>query len=74
MCLTHWSRTRHGVVQAHEGFCLCLLEPEYTHHPDWQQGIIVGEVVDGMLSVEPILITDKAGKKKAIWRGKEYSA
>ena len=69
-----WSRTRHGIIQAHEGFCLCLMEPEYVHHPDWQQGIVVGEVVNGMLSVEPVLIVDYAGQKRAIWRGKEYTA
>lgn len=71
---SYYSRTRNGVVQAHEGFCLCLLEPEYVHHPDWQQGIILGEVKDGKVSVEPVLIEDHVGFKRAIWRGKEYLA
>lgn len=69
-----FARTRTGVVQAHEGFCLCRLDPEYVARPDWQQGILLGTVEQGLLNVEPVLINEIRGKKHAIWRGKEYRA
>lgn len=34
-------RTRRGIVGAWEGGCLCNLNPEYVHNPDWQQGIVL---------------------------------
>ena len=67
-----FARTRLGVVQGHECFCLCGLEPEYVRHPDWQQGIVLAEVHEGSLTVEPIPFSNLRSIKHAIWRGKEY--
>jgi hypothetical protein len=69
---SHYATTRNGMVQAHEAFCLCRLDPEYILHPDWQQGIVLAEVDVGNLSVETIPIINDVLTKKAIWRGKEY--
>jgi len=69
---SHLARTRRGVVQAYECFCLCLLEPEYAHHPDWQQGIMLGTITNGVISAEPVVFVEKLGRKTAIWRDKEY--
>ena len=69
-----FARTRQGVVQAHECFCLCGLEPEYMRHPDWQQGIVLAEVHEGSVTVEPISFSNVRSIKHAIWRGKEYKA
>ena len=67
--------TRFGIRSAYECFCLCRLDPEYVAHPNWQQGIVLAEVTDDWLCVEPIPIhTTSLGKKLAIWRGKEYGA
>ena len=32
-------KTRHGVVGWWENGCLCELNPEYVHEPDWQHGV-----------------------------------
>jgi len=69
-----YARTRKGVVQAHECFCLCGLEPEYVRHPDWQQGIVLAEVHEGSLTVEPVPFSNLRSIKHAIWREKEYRA
>lgn len=68
----HYITTRNGVVQSHECFCLCSLEPEYMQHPNWQQGIVLAEVTRTRLSIEPIPFFRHRGKVRAIWRGKEY--
>jgi hypothetical protein len=67
-----FTRTRTGVIQGHECFCLCSLEPEYVRHPDWQQGIVLAEVHDRDLIVEPVPFNSLRCIKHAIWRGKEY--
>lgn len=67
-----YAMTRGGPVQAHEGFCLCGLEPDYVRHPNWQQGILLATLVGGVLSVEPVLISGVGKQRRAIWRGKEY--
>ena len=67
-----YARTRRGVVEWHEGFCLCQLEPEYAHHPDWQHGIVLAEVIDGMPSIEMVRFDGDGPRKRARWRGKEY--
>ena len=69
---SYYARTRRGMVQWHEGFCLCQLEPEYARHPDWQHGIALAEVIDGMPAVEMIAFTGDGNRKRAYWRGKEY--
>lgn len=65
--------TRRGVVQAQEGFCLCRLDPEYTHHPNWQQGIVLAEVNGEAVTFEPILFQTIRDRKVARFREKEYS-
>jgi hypothetical protein len=67
-----YTRTRNGVVQAVECFCLCDLNPEYVRDPDWQHGIVLGEVVDGNVAVEPIPFLGTGHNERAIWRGREY--
>ena len=77
---SYYARTRDGLIQAHECFCLCSLEPEYTQHPDWHQGIVLAST--NPLNIEMIPFFDfpvhahGAGRRRkvAIWRGKEYSA
>lgn len=69
---SYFSTTRFGVLEAHEGFCLCDLNPEYTDNPNWQQGIVLIEVTDDLLSIEPIPFRRKHGVLSAVWRGKEY--
>lgn len=62
---------RMGVAQAHEGFCLCRLDPEYMDRPNWQQGIVLAEVT-GIVTVEPVPFFNIRHRKVARWRGKEY--
>jgi hypothetical protein len=69
---SYFARTRTGMVQAHECFCLCRLDPDYVKNPDWQQGIILAEVVGDVLSVESVAIKSSRRRKVAVWRGKEY--
>jgi hypothetical protein len=69
---TYLASTRHGVVQAQECFCLCRLDPPYLAHPNWQQGIVLAEIVNGVVSLEPVVIHTVGAEKVAIWRGKEY--
>jgi len=70
---THYAATRHGVVAALEGFCLCRLDPAYDPSPNWQQGIVLSTVTDHGVFFEPVLFTRYLGKVVAQWRGKEYS-
>ena len=67
-----YAAVRGRVVQAHECFCLCSLDPEYIRRPDWQQGIVLAEVTADTLTVEPVPITAFRCRKRAHWRGKEY--
>ena len=66
-------RTRNGLVHAQEGYCLCELEPEYMNNPDWHQGIVMVTVTDKGVSFEPAPIDSFRGRKRALWRGKEYT-
>lgn len=69
---SYYATTVNGIVQAHEGFCLCSLEAEYIRYPNWQQGITLITVENGLASVEAIpFFADKKGKV-ARWRDKEY--
>lgn len=70
----HYATTRQGVVQAHECFCLCDLNPEYMKAPNWQQGITLATVGDDLLNIEPILFQDANSYKVAVWRGNQYKA
>jgi len=55
--------------------CLCELEPLYTRHPNWQQGIAFVTTGTGhSFGVELITFTGKGRKRRAIWRGQEYEA
>jgi hypothetical protein len=67
-----YTRTRVGVVEAHECFCLCRLDPEYARHPDWQQGIVVAEAGTDFLTVESVPFHGTEKSKRAYWRGVEY--
>ena len=69
---SYYARTRRGVVEWHEGFCLCQLEPEYAHHPDWQHGIALATVIDGLPIIEMVRFDGDANRKRAYFRGKEY--
>ena len=70
---TTYATTRNGVVSAHEGFCLCRLDPEYIANPNWQQGIVLAEVRDNKtVSFEPVPFYRRRNKVCGIWRGKEY--
>lgn len=69
---SYYATTVDGIVQAHEGFCLCSLEVEYIRRPNWQQGITLATVEDGITTVESVpFFNDKKGKV-ARWRDKEY--
>jgi len=68
-----YAKTRNGVVQGVEGFCLCDLNPPYVHNPNWQQGIVFATVLDdGSVFFEPILFRRRIGEIFAYWRGNEY--
>ena len=67
-----FTTTRAGIIQAVECFCLCSLAPEYMCNPDWQQGLVLAEVDEDMLSIEMIPFHQVGGKLVARWRGKEY--
>lgn len=69
---SHYVTTRAGLRQAHECFCLCRLDPPYLQNPNWQQGIVLAEVSQVTLLVEPIPFSTVNGKLSAIWRGKQY--
>ena len=45
----YYHRNMEGTYAAFENGCLCSLDPEYTQHPNWQQGFSVVEVGDGGL-------------------------
>jgi len=67
-----YATTRRGVVQGVECFSLCDQKPEYVKHPNWQQGIVLAEVTQESMAIEPVHFDRHFGKVRAIWRGKEY--
>jgi hypothetical protein len=69
---SHFVRTRGGIVQAVEGFCLCRLDPEYILRPNWQQGIVLATVSGEEVAFEPVLISGAGNSRLARWRGQEY--
>ncbi len=64
--------TRSGLVTGQECFCLCRLDPPYMARPNWQQGIVLAEVTEDFLSIEPVAISTFRRRKVAHWRGNEY--
>lgn len=52
---------RNGVHAAYENGCLCRLDPEYVHDPDWQQGFAVVHVEErtGHFNVQQIPVLDR---------------
>jgi len=69
---SYFVQSRMGVIQAHECFCLCQLNPGYVRNPNWQQGIVLATVTDKTLSVELIPFFASGDKTYAQWRDKEY--
>ena len=65
-------QSRMGVIQAHECFCLCSLNPGYVRNPNWQQGIVMATVTKNTLTVEMVPFFRKRTKVYAQWRDKEY--
>lgn len=53
-----YRRDVRGVHAAYENFCLCRLDPEWTQHPNWQQGFSVVHVnpKNGFYNVQQIPI------------------
>jgi hypothetical protein len=66
--------TRNGMVTGQECFCLCKLDPPYMARPNWQQGIVLAEVDENILTIEAIPIITFQRWKVAYWRGNEYRA
>jgi hypothetical protein len=73
---SHFVKTRQGVMQAHECFCLCNLIPPWDEGKkfDWQQGITLATLSDSGLSVENVLFQKSFGKTVAHWRDQEYTS
>lgn len=59
-----WNKTLYGW----ENGCLCDLNPEYTMHPNWQNGFLVYSQIGDEWDIETVHISDTA----AIFRGKVY--
>jgi predicted phosphodiesterase len=68
----HYATTRNGIVQAHECFCLCDLNPDYVKSPNWQQGIALATVGPHFLSIELIPFHRVGDLPVAYWRDKMY--
>lgn len=71
---TVYATTRQGMVIAQECFCLCRLDPSYIAHPNWQQGIVLIDVNETNLHVDPVVINNFQRWKIANWHGEEYRA
>lgn len=69
---TTFRRTRHGIVQATECFCLCDLNPQYVVRPNWQQGMVIATVTPESESIEAIPFHKQGSKTFAVWREKYY--
>ena len=69
---SYFIQSRLGVIQAHECFCLCSLNPGYVRNPNWQQGIAMATVTKNSLAVELVPFFRKGKKVYAQWRGNEY--
>ena len=69
---SYFIQSRLGVIQAHECFCLCSLNPGYVRKPNWQQGIAMATVTKNCLAVEMVPFSHRGSKVYAQWRDKEY--
>ena len=69
---SYYLQTRTGVIQAHECFCLCLLNPGYVRNPNWQQGLALATVDKTSLTVEMIPFFRRGSRVYAHWRDQEY--
>jgi len=50
-----YKKNANGTHAAYENGCLCRMDPEYVHRPDWQHGFSVVHVDDdGMFNVQQI--------------------
>ena len=54
-----------GILQGHEGGCLCDLHPGYTANPNWQNGFLMAYTAQ---DIETVFINDG----EALYRGKCY--
>lgn len=61
-------RTYKENLYGYEGGCLCNLDPTYTLHPNWEQGVLVFEDHDDGWTVEVVHINDGV----AFYRGSVY--
>lgn len=61
--------TRDGLVMAQECFCLCRLDPAYLARPNWQQGIVLAEVDDNRLTIEPVVINTFSARPSPVVSG-----
>jgi predicted phosphodiesterase len=71
---SYFTQSRGELIQAHECFCLCNLNPGYVRNPNWQQGLALATVTHLTLTVELIPFFQKGNKTFAQWRDKEYSS
>ena len=69
---SYFLQTRTGTLQAHECFCLCLLNPGYVRNPNWQQGLALATVDKTSLTVEMIPFFRRGSRVYAHWRDQEY--
>jgi hypothetical protein len=44
----------------YENGCLCRMDPDYTHNPNWQQGFHIGVVVDQKVHIAPAIIFNES--------------
>ena len=61
---------RYGVYGWWENFCLCLLDPDYLTHPDWQQGFSVVTFIRNRFWVQQMQIVNR----KFMFNGKVYGS
>lgn len=66
----HLKTRRYGTYGWWENFCLCDLDPDYTTHPDWQQGFSVVTIIHGRFWVEQVQIINR----KFIYGGKIWGS
>ncbi len=71
----HRATTRSGIIEWHEGGCLCQTDPDYIDRPNWQQGLVLVTIRKNAPPVfEPILIQKARGRAWAAWRGGAYQS
>lgn len=69
----HIERTYGGSVQgAWAVGCLCSLDPDYDHFPDWDRSVAVIDHGEDSFQVDAIPLIDFGGKMVCRYRGKEF--